>query len=73
MKGISSTWKTSFLIFSFLFVYACLSAKFVPLPGYKRLEVVSGRHGRVMLEGARVVRPNRWVFKALLGFLVEAR
>ena len=32
MKGLSSIWKTSFLIFSFLFVYACLSAKFVPLP-----------------------------------------
>ena len=32
MKGISSIWKTTLLIVSFLFVYACLSAKFVPLP-----------------------------------------
>lgn len=32
VKGISSNWKTSFLLISFLFVHACLSAKFVPLP-----------------------------------------
>lgn len=32
MKVILSFWKTAFLIFSLLFIYACLSAKFVPLP-----------------------------------------
>ena len=32
MRDILSLWKTVFLLFSFLFIYACLSAKFVPLP-----------------------------------------
>lgn len=32
MKDILSLWKTVFLLFSFLFIFSCLSAKFVPLP-----------------------------------------
>lgn len=32
MKAIFSLWKAAFLLFSLLFFYACLSAKFVPLP-----------------------------------------
>ncbi len=32
MKGIFSIWKTAFLLSPFLFISACLSAKFVPLP-----------------------------------------
>jgi murein DD-endopeptidase MepM/ murein hydrolase activator NlpD len=32
VKAVLSLWKTAFLLFPFLFTYACLSAKFVPLP-----------------------------------------
>ena len=32
MKAILRLWKTSLLLFSLLFISACLSAKFVPLP-----------------------------------------